>query len=337
MGRSPLTNIWLPARLGNYTRGRAANGGRIQKITIHHMAGNLTVEQLGALWQRAGRYGSSHYGVNRRRVGQYVAESDIAWTDGNWSSNLTSVTIETANSGGAPHWNIHPETLDQLAILCADIAKRNGLGKLVVGKNLTYHSMYAATACPGPTLKANMQNIANAANKINAAPAPKPPVTGGTAKYRVQAGAFGKKANAEAHAQTVKSKGFDSIVVQHGGLYKVQVGAFASKDNAEKLAAAIRKKGLPVAIVNIDTAPAPQKARHSVGTGVRVSSAYRNATDGTSKHIPANRLTHTHGRIARIVRNANGTLARNPYAIASPMDGKTIIYFVNDGDIRSTY
>ena len=49
----------------------------------------------------------------------------------------------------------------------ADIAKRNGLGKLVPGENLTWHSMFASTDCPGPYLLSKMQYIADEANKIN--------------------------------------------------------------------------------------------------------------------------------------------------------------------------
>lgn len=333
-----LVDVWMPARLGNFTRNRAANGGRIRKITLHHMAGNMSIEALGRLWQRPGRCGSSHYGVNRRRVGHYVHEHDIAWTDGNWQSNLTSVTIEAANSGGAPDWALHPETLDQVAVLCADIARRNGLGKLVVGQNLTWHQMYAATACPGPFVKRSLQAIANRANAINAAPTPKPPTPSGDAKYFVQVGAFAEKVNADNYAKTVQEKGFNTVVKKQDGLYRVQVGAFANKANADNRVKAIKAKGFNAIITESKGAtPTHQAARYSVGQRVRVSSAYRNATDPSSKHIPANRLTYTSGRIARIERNANGTLKRNHYAIASPVDGKTIIYFVNDGDIRSTY
>ena len=50
--------------------------------------------------------------------------------------------------------------------LCADIAKRNKLGKLVKGKNLTWHKMYANTDCPGPYLMSKLDYIVKEANKI---------------------------------------------------------------------------------------------------------------------------------------------------------------------------
>lgn len=42
--------------------------------------------------------------------------------------------------------------------------------------------------------------------------------------YKVQAGAFKVKANADELAATLKSKGFDAFVVLDGGMFRVQVG-----------------------------------------------------------------------------------------------------------------
>ena len=49
--------------------------------------------------------------------------------------------------------------------MVADIAKRNNLGTLVKGKNLTWHSIYSNTACPGAYLLSKMDYIATEANK----------------------------------------------------------------------------------------------------------------------------------------------------------------------------
>ena len=218
MADSALATKFLPAYTGNYTKNRAAQGGRISEITVHHCAGVMTVESLGALWQRVGRNGSSHYGVCGDAVGQYVAESDVAWTNSNWAANCRAVTIEVSNSGGAPEWPVSDASLDTVTKLVADIAKRNNLGTLVVGKNLTYHSMYSATACPGPYLKGRLGEIAAQANAINAK---KTQQTGAPAQtpdravlYTVQAGAFKNRANAEACAAGLKGKGVDCIIVE---------------------------------------------------------------------------------------------------------------------------
>lgn len=177
MPNSKLVNVVIPANPGNYTVGR--NGSAISDITIHHMAGVLTAEQCGSIFARAGRNGSSHYGIgNDGRIGQYVDEADTAWTNSNWASNCRSVTIETSNSATVGDWPVSDAAYDSLIKLVADIAKRNNLGALVAGKNLTWHSMFAPTACPGTFLRARMEEIAKKANEINSdSPAPTPAPT----------------------------------------------------------------------------------------------------------------------------------------------------------------
>ena len=164
---SKLVTKFIPAYEGNYTKDRKAQGGAISEITIHHCASILTIDALGALWQREGRKGSSHYGVSETSIGQYVHENDVAWTNGNWEANCRAVTIETSNSAGAPDWPVSDTTFNTLVTLVADIARRNSLGKLVKGENLTWHSMYAATACPGPYLSNKLQELVDKANAIN--------------------------------------------------------------------------------------------------------------------------------------------------------------------------
>ena len=162
---SSLVNVVIPASESNFTYGR--DGRSLRKITIHHCAGVMSAESIGYLWQNPSRECSSHYGIgNDGRIGQYVDESNTAWTDSNWESNCTSVTIETSNCSCGGDWPVSDEALNSLINLCADISIRNGLGLLVPGQNLTWHSMYAATTCPGDYLRARMQYIADEANKI---------------------------------------------------------------------------------------------------------------------------------------------------------------------------
>ena len=164
MSKSNLTQIVVPADEGNYTKGRS--GRSIEAITIHHMAGRLTAKQCGRIFQAKGRYGSSHYGVGYDgSIANYVDEEDTAWTNSNWDSNCKSVTIETSDNDNS--WYVNDITLNALIKLVADIAKRRNLGKLVPGKNLTWHSMFTNTTCPGDYLRSKMQYIADEANKIN--------------------------------------------------------------------------------------------------------------------------------------------------------------------------
>jgi N-acetylmuramoyl-L-alanine amidase len=70
-------------------------------------------------------------------------------------------------------------------------------------------------------------------------PAP-PPVRSGL--FKVQAGAFSEKSNADAHVRKLKSDGFEAFVFTDG-LYKVQAGAFSERKNAEDLVARLKAKG----------------------------------------------------------------------------------------------
>ncbi|MCI9434085.1 MAG: N-acetylmuramoyl-L-alanine amidase [Bacilli bacterium] len=166
MSKSKLVNVNMPAYAGNFTYGR--DGRKIEAITIHHMAGVLSAEDCGQIWQTVGREGSSHYGIgNDGRIGQYVDEKNTAWCNSNWDSNCKSVTIETSNCSTGGNWPVSDEALNSLIKLIADIAKRNNLGTLVKGKNLTWHSMFFDTACPGPYLISKLDYIVDEANKIN--------------------------------------------------------------------------------------------------------------------------------------------------------------------------
>ena len=177
MSNSALVTVRVPADPSNYTKGRNT---KITDITIHHMAGVLSAGQCGNIFARAGRNGSSHYGIgNDGEIGQYVNEEDTAWANSNWPSNCRSVTIETSNSATGGDWPVGDAAYNSLIKLVADIAKRNGLGTLVAGQNLTWHSMFAATTCPGDYLRARISDIAAQANKINGgSPAPAPTPSG---------------------------------------------------------------------------------------------------------------------------------------------------------------
>lgn len=179
MAVSPLATESYPAYAGNYSGPEARKN--ITAVTVHHMAGVLSAKDCGAIFQRPGRNGSSHYGIGvNGEIAWYVDENCVAWTNSNWPSNQCSVTIETSNSSTGGDWPVSDASYKSLIKLVADVAKRNGLGKLVPGENLTWHSMFAATDCPGPYLRSKMQNIADEANKINGqgpAPAPTPTPT----------------------------------------------------------------------------------------------------------------------------------------------------------------
>jgi len=163
MSNSSLVDIKIPAY--HYSIGR--DGRKIEMITIHHMGAIMTAEQCGKVFQ-GNRNASAHYGIgNDGKIGQYVDENDTAWANANWDANCKAVTIETSNDSTGGEWHVGDIALNKLIRLVADIGKRNNLGILVKGKNVTWHRMYCATTCPGEYLLSKMDYIIDEANKIN--------------------------------------------------------------------------------------------------------------------------------------------------------------------------
>ena len=153
---------------------------KIDTITIHHMAGNLSVETCGQIFQNTKREASSNYGIGTDgRIGLYVHEADRAWTSGSPANDHRAITIEVANDGGAEtNWHVSDKALASLINLLVDVCKRNGIKKLVWsdnkddrvhhrnGCNMTVHRDFQATACPGPYLYSKQGWIAKEVNKI---------------------------------------------------------------------------------------------------------------------------------------------------------------------------
>lgn len=163
MSNSSLVNY--TALSPNYD---SRDGKKITDITIHHMAGNLTVEQCGQVFQSYGR--SSNYGIDSKgRVGMYVEEKNTSWANSNFASNQRSITIELANDRTGGNWHVSDTAIKKCIELCVDICRRNGIAKLNftgnTNGNLTAHRMFTSTTCPGDYLYSKFPYIANEVNK----------------------------------------------------------------------------------------------------------------------------------------------------------------------------
>lgn len=148
---------------------------KIDTITIHHMAGNLTVEQCGELFANPAREVSSNYAIGTDgRVALYVDETNRSWCTSSPENDHRAITIEVANDSGEPNWHVSDKALAKLIDLCVDICKRNGIKKLNYtgdkSGNLTMHKWFAATGCPGPYLGGKFPYIAAEVNKRLAEP-----------------------------------------------------------------------------------------------------------------------------------------------------------------------
>lgn len=128
----------------HYSAGRS--GRKINKVIIHHNAGNLTIKSIWDVWQT--RQASAHYQVDSGgRIGQLVWDRDTAWHAGNWEANTTSIGIEHADISSKP-WRISEACLDNGAHLVAAICHYYKLGRPVWGKNVFGHKHFSSTECP---------------------------------------------------------------------------------------------------------------------------------------------------------------------------------------------
>lgn len=236
MSNSSLVNYTKLVK--NYT---AMRGKVNRKITIHHMAGNLTVETCANVFN-GNRQASSNYGIGSDgRIGLYVEEHNRAWTSSSSWNDSQAVTIEVANDTLAPTWSVSAKAMASLINLCVDICKRNGIPKLVYtgdrNGTLTLHRFYANTCCPGPYIESKISYICNEVNRRLSGGSVQIPSTGGSKNlYRVrkswgdaksQLGAFGVLENAKAMVN--KNPGYK--VFDHDGnvVYPVSAPAQPGK------------------------------------------------------------------------------------------------------------
>lgn len=157
MGYSALTDAVIMSP--NHSGSRYNS---ISKITIHHMAGNLSIETCGNVFLNPNRQASSNYGIDSDgRIACYVDEENHPWTSANWENDDRAITIEVANSETGGDWPISQEAYASLIRLCADICNRYGIYPYYDGTpsaTLTEHCMFVATNCPGPTIHAMQVN-----------------------------------------------------------------------------------------------------------------------------------------------------------------------------------
>lgn len=153
---------------------------KIDTITIHCMAGNLTIETCANVFAPTSRQASSNYGVGSDgRIGCYVDENDRSWCSSNKANDMRAITIEVANDGGADTgWHVSGVAMKSLIKLVADVCKRNNIKKLVWsdnkddrinhrnGCNMTVHRDFKNKACPGDYLMSKMSYIADEVNKL---------------------------------------------------------------------------------------------------------------------------------------------------------------------------
>jgi len=142
----------------------------IRKITIHHTAGVISIENLGGWFARPSTQASSNYGVgNDGRIGLYVEERDRSWCSSSPENDHQAITIEVSNSAAGGQWPVSDAALTATIGLCVDVCQRNGIERLnytgTADGNLTRHDMFRATVCPGPYLGGRLPFIVDEVNR----------------------------------------------------------------------------------------------------------------------------------------------------------------------------
>ena len=157
--------------LVKYTRLSPNNSGArnhaIDRISIHCVVGQCSVETLGAIFAPTSKQASSNYGIGPDgRVGMYVEEKNRSWCTSSGENDNRAVTIETASDIKHPY-AVTDRAFAALLDLCEDICRRNGKKKLLwfadKQKTLSYtpqpdemvltvHRWFANKACPGDYL-----------------------------------------------------------------------------------------------------------------------------------------------------------------------------------------
>lgn len=105
----------------NHYNGR--NGYAVTHITLHIMVGHLA--GTDSVFLNPGSQASAHYGIGANgSVHQYVSENDGSYSDANFASNNSTISIE--HEGGMAGVPCTQACMDASARLCADIARRHG-------------------------------------------------------------------------------------------------------------------------------------------------------------------------------------------------------------------
>lgn len=217
---------------------------KIDTITIHCMAGNLTVERCGEGFAKRTRMASSNYGIGSDgRIGLYVEEKDRSWCSSNKANDMRAVTIEVANDGGAATgWHVSDAAMTSLIALVTDICRRNGIKQLLwkgdkslIGQvdkqNMTVHRWFKNKACPGDYLYGKHAYIAAEVNKrlgVTEAQPAEQPASSSNYKVRITANTLNVRAGAGTSYKvttTVKKGGIYTITAEQNGWGKLKSGA----------------------------------------------------------------------------------------------------------------
>lgn len=152
----------------------------IDRVTIHCVVGQCSVETLGTIFANRNKEASSNYGVGYDgKVGMYVEEKDRSWCSSSADNDNRAVTIEVASDTTYPY-AVYDAAYNKTVDLVTDICKRNGKNKILWFGNkevalnyspakdemvMTVHRWFANKSCPGEFLYSRHDDIAKEVNR----------------------------------------------------------------------------------------------------------------------------------------------------------------------------
>jgi hypothetical protein len=150
----------------NHYNGR--NGYAVTHITLHIMVGHLA--GTDSVFLNANSQASAHYGIGADgAIHQYVSENDGSYSDANFTSNNSTISIE--HEGGMNEIPCTQACMNASAQLCADIARRYGWTHLWhdgLNGNIWLHREVPGTDHYGcPDLAPNGLDVNYVINKAN--------------------------------------------------------------------------------------------------------------------------------------------------------------------------
>lgn len=150
----------------NHYNGR--NGYDVTHITLHIMVGHLA--GTDSVFLNANSQASAHYGIGADgAIHQYVSENDGSYSDANFTSNNSTISIE--HEGGMNGIPCTQTCMNASARLCADIARRHGWTHLWhdgLNGNIWLHREVPGTDHYGcPDLAPNGLDVNYVINKAN--------------------------------------------------------------------------------------------------------------------------------------------------------------------------
>jgi hypothetical protein len=153
--------------IGSPSHYNGRNGLTITHITLHIMVGHLA--GTDSVFQHPNG-ASAHYGVGADgTIHQYVSEDNGSWSDANYTSNNSTISIE--HEGGMNGIPCTQACMDASARLCADIARRQGWTHLWhdgLNGNIWLHREIPGTDHYGcPDLSPNGLDVNYVINKAN--------------------------------------------------------------------------------------------------------------------------------------------------------------------------